>query len=190
MKSSYRFIYQVTEYCNYNCSYCNQHNNNSSFNEDYYLYLYDFLSKLSKDIEIINIEYFGGEPTTHYKFKDMIKLYNNIYNIKCVLATNEDGTTYEVNNINLVENNNKFECLSFKYSGNRIKSCYSAYYNSIFTYDMIWYRCFQNKDYIPIDIKKVKNFYNLFNIMKTRPINCNFDLCCYKAELINRNMFD
>lgn len=81
------------------------------------MYLYDFLSKLSKDIEIINIEYFDGEPTTYYKFKDMIKLYNNIYNIKCVLATNFSADVNLYDEI-LSLTNNKIARLNLSYHQN------------------------------------------------------------------------
>lgn len=83
----YEIVLRITDYCNYNCSYCHwKYGKHYDFD--------DIKNVILKSIENINHEYFriyfhGGEPTTHPKCREVIEfIFSLKKNIIVELQTN------------------------------------------------------------------------------------------------------
>lgn len=83
----YEFQLRITDYCNYDCSYCHwKYGNHYDFD--------DIKNTILKAIENINHDYFriyfhGGEPTTHPKCREVIEfIFSLNKNIIVELQTN------------------------------------------------------------------------------------------------------
>ena len=91
--------YQITKNCNYNCDYCVDHNNSKKqyTGTSIYSKICQFLNTLSlKNNKIFTVDIYGGEPTLHPNFFDIVDRLN-IDNNRLVLFTNlsADITLYE-----------------------------------------------------------------------------------------------
>lgn len=88
----------ITEKCNYKCEYCGLYNNDkqevTNLNE-----IYKFLLKIKILCNKQNVRFFifGGEPTLHPKFTEIINLVNKV-NIDYLIQTNLSNHSVKILN--------------------------------------------------------------------------------------------
>ena len=80
--------YQFTKNCNYKCDYCVSHNkiDKAFTNKDIWTKICNFINELYNKTNALGLNIYGGEPTLHPDFLDIIKNLND--NIKYELFTN------------------------------------------------------------------------------------------------------
>ncbi len=97
LSSNYKLIIKLTNYCNFNCWYCNDSHKNKKEN---YIdiniialkYFLDYCENLSIIFDVILT---GGEPTLHNKFIDIIKLLNSYKIINNILLISNGSKNVE-----------------------------------------------------------------------------------------------
>lgn len=79
MNDEFHITIFLTNNCNFNCEYCTQEHIKKNLEDDVSQELLSFIRKITKQVKILKVDWFGGEPLLQYeKMKKLLCDINNI----------------------------------------------------------------------------------------------------------------